>query len=144
MPFKPRKDPVPPLDPRFERFRGALAEAFLEKEKVGYLSLNLEPYFTITGPWWRRRWADPVWCVDWLMIFLPEIEDRRTTAGDAPYEDGIEVGDPSAFDELLADSFQIRDHLYSLRWVDRSVHPQVWEVNYGLDRAKQGHAPEGQ
>lgn len=136
MLFRPAKDPIPPLDPRFEPFREAVAEAFLADERAGFLSVKLEPYFTISGPWWRPRWTNPVWCVDWLMIFDPEVEDRRISAGDAPYEDGIEIGDPSAFDALLAGSFQIRDNIYSLRWVDRSTHPQVWNENYGLETAK--------
>lgn len=130
--FVPAKDPVPALDLRFERFREALAEAFIEDERAGFLSVRLEPYFTAAGPWWRRRWVNPEWGVDWLLAYEEEVDRAHPRDDRPPFDDGLELNDLSVFDELLAGEINLRGVVYSLRWIDRTAEPELWAENFAL------------
>lgn len=131
MLFRPVKAAVPRLNPEFERFREAVAEAFFGGEQAGFFSVRIDVWFTESSPWWRRRWIDPSWGVEWIFHFDPGFDERHPREG-PPFEDGVEIGDETVFDELLAASVDVRGRQYSLRWVDRSADPELWAARYGF------------
>ena len=123
------REPEPPLDPRLERFQEALAEASFGGERAGSLSIKADVFFTISGPWWRRRWIDPRWGFEWLFFHDPtSVGDLRQPGSD--FDDGA-VLDTAGFDELLTDSFELRGKTYSLRWVTRLEAPELWMEHFG-------------
>ena len=129
--FQPTKDADPPLDPQFESFRERLAEASIDSVNVGYLSIRVQAWFTVVGPWWRRRWVNPRWGVEWLLGFAEPYDGLHHRAG-PPFEDGVELADSDVLNELAADTFRLNGDAYSLRWIDRDAWPQVWDEHYAF------------
>jgi hypothetical protein len=120
--------PEPPLDPQLERFRQALAEAFLDGERAGSLSIVVDLFTTVSGPWWRRTSDARRWGFEWLFVHDPEFNARHRHAP-YPYDDGAEIG-VAAFDELLSDSFDLRGRTYALRWMTRLAAPELWQNHF--------------
>ena|SRR6266571_4371864 len=77
--------PEPPPDPRLDPYRRGIARLWAGEQLVGYLATRVQVWWTVIGPFWRRRGVDPAEKVEWLLSYVRS--DPRDHADG--WDDGI-------------------------------------------------------
>lgn len=103
------REPPPQQDPRLDRYRKAAGRLYDGDVIAAHLLTRVNVWWTMAGPWWRRRHVDPQERVEWLLDFQPGF--------DLAHHDGWADGVDAAVDELDQDHFLYRGQRLRVVWL---------------------------
>lgn len=82
---------------------------------VGYLATRVQVWWTVVGPFWRRRGVEPTEKVEWLVSFVRS-DPRDHLDG---WEDGMTEGADSQIEEWDAGQFTLsNEEVVRVEWLD--------------------------
>jgi hypothetical protein len=62
-------EPPGPPDPRLDPYRGGIARVHDGPRLIGHLVTRVQTWWTVEGPFWRRRYVEPTEVIDWLLSY---------------------------------------------------------------------------
>jgi hypothetical protein len=106
----PRKtEPEPPPNPAFAPYRRAAAALYDGELLVGQLLARTNVWWTVRGPFWRRRYEDPVERVEWFVTFEAGVPEA--------HPDGWDDGVDADVSDLAAGQFRYRGKAWRVDWL---------------------------
>lgn len=105
----------PPPNPRLDPYRRGIARLWAGDQLAGYLATRVQVWWTVTGPFWRRRGVDPTEKVEWLLSYVRS--DPRDHADG--WDDGITNGVDAQIDEWDAGRFTLgHGEVVRVEWLE--------------------------
>lgn len=115
------RTPAPQPDPSLNRYRKSAARLYDGEHCVAHLLTRVNVWWTVEGPWWRRRHVDPQERVEWHLDFEPGIDFAHADG----WDDGIEADVP----DLDQGRFVYRGRSLRVVWLDGKEAEEQFSAN---------------
>jgi hypothetical protein len=87
-------EPAGPPDPRLDPYRCGIARVYAGTRLIGHLGTRVETWWTVSGPFWRRRYVRPTEVLDWVLFHEdPEAGFLDGTSTDVVLDDELQDWD---------------------------------------------------
>lgn len=82
-----RREPPQRPDPQLDRYRKAAARLYDGDTLAAHLFTRVNVWWTVEGPWWRRREGNPQERVEWFLDFQPDFDLAHPDG----WDDGVDA-----------------------------------------------------
>lgn len=131
MLFWPAREPPPPLPDGVEAGLWTLHLPDHPAELAGYLSVQPDHAYDVTGLWWSRRWVRPRLVGDWYVDFWDF--DTHRAWPDGSLSAGISDGFPfeaARFQDLARGTFLLHGVMFMVKRVDPTDSPNTYAAHF--------------